>query len=165
MKKIIFMLAVVSMLVSCNDGKKVEETVVSEPKNEVYLPQHELREVDLTKAKKYMYFAAPKDSPATSVEVNYNPKVPYAEPIEIVYHYSNGDMFTYRLPADFGLWANEAGRLRVVADNDCTVWLQGQTKRGKFHEFVFFGDPKNNGKKIKPNSYRNLPAGEVVYRH
>ncbi len=103
--------------------------------------------------KTYNYYNSPFSTSATSVEVEYNAKVLY-QPIKIRYKYSNGDTYTHVIPDQFGLWQNENGRLRVVSDGS-TVWLQGQTREGKFCEFVFYGDPKNNGKKIKPNSYRN----------
>lgn len=160
------MFAVVSMLASCSKKQEAVETnVVPEtPKQEVYQPQHQSSTVDLSTARKYAYFNAPLDAPATSVAVNYDQKAPYAKPIEVVYSYANGDTFVYTIPAEFGLWKNSAGRFRVISDAECTVWLQGQTKSGKFHEFVFFGNPKYNGTKVKPNSYRNLPAGEIKYR-
>ena len=80
-----------------------------------------------------------------------------------MYVYPNGDTFTYVIN-NFFVWPNQNGRDRIITDGDCTVWIQGQTKGGKFYEFVFYGDPKHNGSKIKPNSYRNLPAGEIKYR-
>lgn len=159
------MIAFVSMLASCSQKSEPVETVVLEPpKQEVYQPKHQSATIDLNTAKKYDYRNAPLDVPATSVVVNYDPKVPYAKPIEVVYSYANGDTFTFMIPADFGLWKNSAGRFRVISDAEGTVWLQGQTKSGKFHEFVFYGNPEYNGTKIKPNSYRNLPAGEIKYR-
>ncbi|MCM1323329.1 MAG: hypothetical protein NC218_04140 [Acetobacter sp.] len=168
MKKFFGMLAfaaIASLLASCGEEKKVEPTPAPEPvKEEVYQPQHQSTVVDLKAAKKYQYFNAPTTTPATSVVVNYNEKTPYAAPIEVKFSYENGDTYTYTIPAEFGLWKNQAGKFRVVSDNECTVWIQGQEKRGKFHEFVFYGDPKHNGTKIKPNSYRNLPAGEIRYR-
>lgn len=144
--------------VSC---KKKEEAPAQEPEKEVYTPKHSLELVDLAKLKTYNYVQAPVQEAALSVVVKYSETELYA-PIKIKYTYANGDTYTYMLEG-FGLWENENGRLRVVADKT-TVWLQGQTKAGKFCEFVFYGDPKNNGKKITPNSYRNLPAGEIVYR-
>lgn len=144
--------------VSC----KQKEAPVQEAKPEVYVPKHVVEHVDLNNIKTYNYINAPAGAAAISVVVNYRTDKLY-EPIEIKYSYKNGDTRTYIVPKEFGLWENEAGRLRVVADNT-TVWLQGQTKAGKFCEFVFYGDPKHNGKKITPNSYRNLPAGEIVYR-
>ncbi len=168
MKKFFGMLAIVaiaSMCASCNEEKKVAEAPAPAPvKKEVYQPQHNAQAVDLKTAKKYHYFNAPTASPATAVVVNYNEKTPYAAPIEVKFNYANGDTFTYTIPAEFGLWKNQAGKFRVISDNKCTVWIQGQEKNGKFHEFVFYGDPKHNGTKIKPNSYRNLPAGEIKYR-
>ncbi len=168
MKKFFGMLAFVaiaSMCASCNEEKKTEVAPAPAPvKEEVYQPQHNAQAVDLKAAKKYNYFNAPTGSPAASVVVNYNEKTPYAAPIEVKFSYANGDSFTYTVPATFGLWKNQAGKFRVISDNECTVWLQGSEKNGKFHEFVFYGDPKHNGTKIKPNSYRNLPAGEIKYR-
>jgi hypothetical protein len=87
------------------------------------------------------------------VAVNYSKKAPYVKPIEVKYSYKNGDTYTYVIPSTFALWQNEAGKLRVVVDRENTVWLQGQTKSGKFHELIFYGNPKFNGTKIKPNSY------------
>lgn len=157
--------AIASMFASCGEEKKAEPAPVPEPvKEEVYQPQHNVQTVDLKAAKKYNYFNAPTASPAASVVVNYNEKTPYAAPIEVKFTYANGDSFTYTVPASFGLWKNQAGKFRVISDNECTVWIQGQEKSGKFHEFVFYGDPKHNGTKIKPNSYKNLPAGEIKYR-
>lgn len=165
MKKFFGMLAFVaiaSMFASCGDKeKKVETTPVPEPvKEEVYQPQHQTKDIDLKTVKKYNYFAAPVAAPAASVVVNYDQKKPYAQPVEVKYTYANGDTYTYTIPADFGLWKNTAGKFRVITDNEGTVWMQGQTKKGKFCEFVFYGDPKHNGSKIKPNSYKN----EIRYR-
>lgn len=165
MKKIFVMFAIASILASCGGKKQQEETVAPEPpKQEVYQPKHQTETIDLKTAKKYDYRNAPTASPATSVVVKYDPKTPYAQPIEVTYTYENGDTFTYVIPAEFGLWKNQSGKFRVISDDACTVWLQGQTKKGKFHEFVLPGDPKYNGVKIKPNSYRNLPSGEIKYR-
>lgn len=165
MKKFFVLCAIASMLASCNSEKK--EAPVAEPpapKKEVYQPVHQSSTVDLKTAKKYTYLNAPLQTAATSVTVDYDQKTPYAKPITVKYSYANGDTYTYTIPADFGLWKNQAKRFRVVSDDKCTIWLQGQTKNGKFHEFVFYGDPQYNGKKIKPNSYKNLPAGEIRYR-
>lgn len=168
MKKIFGMLAFVaiaSLLASCGEEKKPEPAPAPEPvKEEVYQPIHQSAAIDLKTAKKYDYRNAPTAAPAASVVVNYDPKKPYTQPIEVKYTYANGDTYTYTIPAEFGLWKNQSGKFRVVSDKECTVWLQGQEKNGKFHEFVFYGDPKYNGTKIKPNSYRNLPAGEIRYR-
>lgn len=168
MKKIFGTLALcatVCMLATSCDKKKEAPAPAPEPVvEEVYQPQHTSVTVDLKTIKKYNYTAAPEGQAATSVVVNYDQKKPYAQPVEIKFSYANGDTRTYVIPADFGLWKNQAGRFRVVSDNSCTVWLQGQTKKGKFCEFVFYGDPQYNGTKIKPNSYRNLPAGEIKYR-
>ncbi len=163
--KISAMVAIVGMCVSCSEKK--EENVPVEPaapQEVAYQPVHQTSDVDLAKASKYTYFAAPMSAAATGVTVDCDKKVPYGQPIVVKFSYANGDTYTYTIPKDFGLWKNSAGRFRVITDDKCTVWLQGQTKSGKFHEFVFFGDPKFNGTKIKPNSYRNLPAGEIVYR-
>ena len=165
MKKfqIFAMFAMLVMLASCAEKKKEEPVVTpTPPPVEVYQPKHKTTDVDLSAVKKYEYFNAPTTASAVSVEVKYN-TTPYVEPIEVKYAYSNGDTFTYVIPKNFGIWANEIGNLRVVKDADCTVWIQGQTKQGKFHEFIFFGNPKYNGTKIKPNSYRNPPVGEIKY--
>lgn len=168
MKKFFGMLAFVaiaSMFASCGNEKKAEPAPVPEPvKKEAYQPQHKAQAVDLKAAKKYQYFNAPTASPATAVLVKYSEKKPYAAPIEVKFSYANGDTYTYTVPASFALWKNQAGKVRVVSDKDCTVWLQGQEKNGKFHEFVFYGDPKYNGTKIKPNSYKNHLSGEIKYR-
>lgn len=162
--KIFAMFAMLIMLASCADEKKTQEPVVTAPPPvEVYQPTHQTANVVLAAIKTYEYRNAPTGVAATSVEVKYD-KTPYAQPIEIKYSYANGDTFTYVIPKDFGIWANENGKLRVVKDADCTVWIQGQTKRGKFHELIFYGNPKYNGTKIQPNSYRNPPAGEIKYR-
>ena len=167
MKKFFGMLVfiiMISLLASCGKEKKVELTPAPEPvKEEVYQPTHQSATIDFKTAKKYNYFNAPTNSPATAVVVNYNEKTPYAAPIEVKFNYANGDTFTYTISAEFGLWKNQAGKFRVISDNDGTVWLQGQTKKGRFCEFVFYGNPKNNNSKIKPNSYKNLPAGEIKY--
>lgn len=166
MKKILFSLSMTilmaGMFASCGNKKEAEVVVNEPPKQEVYQPKHQAGTVDLKTTKTYNYVNAPMNARATSVRVDYDPKTLY-KPITIKYSYANGDSYTWTVPKEFGLWANEAGKLRVVSDNNCTVWIQGQT-RGKFLEFVFYGDPANNGKKVKPNSYRNLPAGEIVYR-
>lgn len=163
MKKIIlFMLCACVLFVSCKQ-KKADEVVVSTPEPEVYQPTHLLKTVDYKLTKTYNYFAAPLNVAAKEVEVNYDVREPYTKPIEVVYVYPNGDTFTYILK-DFGIWTNENNRHRVLTDKNCTVWIQGQTKSGQFREFVFYGNPQYNGKKISPNSYRNLPEGEIVYR-
>ncbi|MBE6454495.1 MAG: hypothetical protein E7017_06425 [Alphaproteobacteria bacterium] len=161
--QIFAMFAMLVMLASCADKKKEEPVVTpAPPPVEVYQPKHQTTAIDLNTVKKYEYFNSPTSAPATSVEVKYN-ATPYTEPIVVRYTYSNGDTYTYEIPKNFGIWKNEAGKLRVVKDADCTVWIQGQTKQGKFHELTFYGNPKYNGTKIKPNSYRNLPAGEIKY--
>lgn len=164
-KFIIMMLATACMfVVSCKDNKKEEVvTIPDPPKQEVYQPKHQTTTVDFKTVKTYNYFKAPVTIAAKYVEIKYDEKQQYKKPLEIVYHYVNGDTYTYIIN-NFGVWKNEAGKLRIVADDDNTVWVQGQTKSGKFHEFIFYGDPKHNGSKIKPNSYRNLPEGEIKYR-
>jgi hypothetical protein len=165
MKKFIIFLAFIAVALIVNGCKKEQPApeVIEEPVVEVYKPIHQSTTVDPYSAKKYAYFAAPVNEAATSVTISYDHKTPYAQPIVIVYTYENGDTYTYTIPKDFGLWANERGRLRVVLDNENTVWLQGQTKKGHFHEFIFYGNPKFNGKKIKPNSYTNHPHGSIKY--
>lgn len=167
MKKIAVILPmfiVAGLFASCNNDKTEETPVPETPVQEVYQPVHKSSAVDLSTAQKYDYRNAPMDAPATGVTVSYDQKKPYTQPITVKYTYANGDSYTYTIPAEFGLWKNQAGKFRVVIDQDHTVWLQGQTKKGKFHEFVFYGDPKYNGTKVKPNSYRNPPAGEIKYR-
>lgn len=164
MRKFMLFCMCAAVLASCS---KKEEAVAEpqEPQEEVvYQPVHKSVTVDLKTAPVYSYNKAPFDVPAASVVVTYDRKLPYAQPVIVKFSYANGDSFTYTIPAEFGLWKNEAGRFRVISDDKCTVWVQGQTKNGKFHEFVFYGDPRYNGGKIKPNSYRNLPAGEIRYR-
>ena len=165
MKNLFLVLAMACMLVvSCGKKQKEEVVTVPEPpKPEVYQPVHKSQIVDFKTAKTYAYNFAPSNVAAKAVEVNYDVREYYTKPIEVVFIYPNGDTFTYVLN-NFGIWDNENGKPRVIADDNCTVWIQGQTKYGKFHEFVFYGDPKYNGSKIKPNSYRNLPAGEIKYR-
>ena len=160
MKKIVklalCMMLIALAAVSCKRKDEVSQEVTKAS----YTPQHVLKQVDLSNLTTYNYIDAPAGAAAVSVEVKYSPEL--YSPIEIKYKYANGDTRTYVLNG-FGLWENEVGRLRVVTDKT-TVWLQGQTKAGKFCEFVFYGNPKDNGKKISPNSYRNLPDGEIVYR-
>ena len=164
MKKFIGILTVivmVGMLASC--GKKKQEVIPETPKQEAYVPVAKSMTIDLKTAKKYDYRNAPMPTKATKVVVTYG-KEPYTQPTVIKYTYANGDSYTYTVPATFGLWENENGKIRVLQNQDCTVWIQGQTKGGTFHEFVFYGDPKYNGTKVKPNSYKNLPAGEIKYQ-
>ena len=165
MKRFIICLTLIAIALSVASCKKKQEPapVVSEPVAEVYQPVHTEKIVDLATADRYMYFKAPAGVAAKSVKVNYDNKTPYAAPIVVKYSYENGDTYTYTIPAEFGLWENELGRFRVVIDEQNTVWLQGQTRKGKFHEFIFYGDPRFNGKKIKPNSYINHPAGVIKY--
>ena len=164
MKKnlILAMCATICMLAATACGNKEEKAPVSAPapvEKPAYQPKHTTTTVDLTKGlKKYNYVAAPTGAPAVSVSVDYGK--PYTKPTTVKFVYANGDTRTLVVPADFGLWNNSKGTPRVVTDKACTVWLQGQTKKGKFCEFVFFGDPQYNGKKVKPNSYR----GEIKYR-
>lgn len=163
MKKIFMLLAFMCLLtVSCKD-KKTEEVVVPEPKQEVYQPMHLNQTISYDATKTYNYFEAPNSVAAKEVTVNYDKREPYTKPIEVVYVYPKGDTFTYVLE-NFGIWTNENGMYRVIVDKNCTVWIQGQTKCGKFKEFVFYGNPKYNGTKISPNSYINLPDGYIKYR-
>lgn len=162
MKKFFVMCAIISIFVAC--GKKDETSIDDNAtQNEKVTLSHQSTIFDLKTAKKYNYTNAPKKVSAKSVIVDYDKKIPYAKPITVKYSYASGDTYTFTIPANFGLWKNQAGRFRVITDNDCTVWLQGQTKNGKFMEFVFYGNPKYNGKKIKPNSYQDLPAGKIRY--
>ena len=167
MKKIILFLLAFACLfvVSCNKDEKTTAQTPPEkpPKQEVYQPVHTTKTIDFGTAKTYNYSLAPTNVAAQSVKVVYDLKYNYTQPIKVIYTYKNGDTFTYVIN-NFGIWCNENMRPRVIYDNHGTVWIQGQTKKGKFHEFVFFGDPKFNGCKITPNSYRNLPAGEIKYR-
>lgn len=151
-----------SLATACKAKK--EEPVVEQVtvKEEVYQPKHHSKTIDLSSIKTYEYVSAPTSEPATSVVVS-NYQTPYKEPIVIKYSYANGDSYTYTIP-DFGLWCNQNGKIRVITDKENTVWLQGQTKKGKFHELIFYGNPKFNGKKIKPNSYLNPPYGLIEYR-
>lgn len=162
---LMFCVMTLCILVSCQEKEKEAPKPVAPPpvKKDVYQPKHQATTIDLKEVKTYNYYNAPTDNVASAVVVNYNPKTPYAEPIVVKYSYSNGDTYSYTIPQEFGLWPNEAGKLRVVSDNDCTVWLQGQTKSGKFKEFIFYGNPKFNNKKIKPNSYLNHPNGLIKY--
>lgn len=162
--KVIAMLVIAVTVASCNKKEESVPVPVQEPVKEVYQPVHQKQDIDLKKVRKYNYFQAPTAQPAKSVTVDYDQKTPYARPITVKYSYANGDTYTFIIPAEFGLWKNQAGKFRVVSDAEGTVWLQGQSKKGRFMEFVFYGDPKYNGKKIKPNSYRNPPAGEIKYR-
>jgi hypothetical protein len=159
MKKSIFILAlcalVMCLMASCkNEAPKEESAPVEKPAvEEVYQPKHQSQTIDFKGLATYTYFKAPMATTAKTVTVNYNPKVVYEQPIVIKYTYENGDTYTYVIPKTFGLWKNENGKFRVVVDKQNTVWLQGQTSAGKFHELIFYGAPKNNEKKIKPNSY------------
>jgi hypothetical protein len=171
MKKSLFLALCVSVfaisIASCKEEKKVKTTppVVEEPKApEVYTPVNQSVNVDVNTSSTYVYYPAPTNQVANSVRIDYDEKTPYAKPIIITYTYDNADTYTYIIPQEFGLWENEAGKLRVISDEECTVWLQGQTKDGKFHEFIFYGNPKFNGRKIKPNSYLNHPSGLIKYR-
>ncbi|MBR5598746.1 MAG: hypothetical protein IKW39_01760 [Alphaproteobacteria bacterium] len=161
----IICVVLVGFFTCCKEEKKVEETpvVIEEPTPEPYKAKHTTTTVDLAGAKTYQYFDAQKGG-AVSVSVDY-PTTPYSKPIVIKYAYANGDTHTYIIPETFGLWKNEAGKLRVVTDENYTVWVQGQTKKGKFHEFIFYADPKFNGTKINPNSYLNPPSGLIKYRN
>ena len=154
-----------SVMFSCKKETKEQPTVQTPepPKQEVYQPKHQSVTVDLSKKGTYEYINAPTGQKAKSVTIDYDEKVAYAKPIVIKYSYDNGDTFSYIIPKEFGLWENENGKFRVVSDDKCTVWVQGQTKKGKRKEYVFIGDPENNGKKIKPNSYQNHPKGLIKY--
>ena len=165
MKNFIILFTFIAVALSVTSCKQKQEPTptIQEPVVEVYQPVHNGKIVDLAIANRYTYFPAPTGSTAKSVKVDYDNKTPYATPIVITYSYGNGDTYTYTIPNEFGLWENELGRLRVVVDDQNTVWLQGQTKNGKFHEFVFYGDPRFNGKKIKPNSYLNHHYGVIKY--
>ena len=166
--KIIAMCVLIMSVCSCQKKKQEPEVVEPTPpapvEEKVYQPQHLSSVIDIGTAQKYEYINTPYDKAATSVELLYNNKIAYAQPITIKYKYANGDTYSYTIPAEFGLRTNENGKFRILSDNECTVWIQGQTKKGKFHEFVFYGDPKYNGKKIKPNSYLNPPAGNIKYK-
>lgn len=169
MKKYVFLFAIICVVLvgffaGCKEEKKVEQPVlIEEPAPVVpYEAKHTSSTIDLKGAKTYQYVNAPNREAAVSVSVEF-PQVSYSQPIEVKYTYSNGDTHTYIIPSEFGIWRNEANRLRVVKDKDNTVWVQGQTKSGKFHEFIFYGNPKFNGTKIKPNSYLNHPNGLILY--
>lgn len=165
------MLAVVGMLASCG-SKDAEKPVVAEQAKPVEKPtpppaKHEADTVDFKKAKKYNYFNAPKAEPAKSVTVSYDAEKPYIKPVEVCFTYENGDTFKYVFK-DFGLWTDKVAgkgkekvlKARLITDADNTVWLQGQTKKGKVCEFVVYGDPKHNGQKITPSTKKN----EIKYR-
>ena len=165
MKKIIIVLVMACIFVSCKKKQEEVEVVpVEQPqKEEVYQPSHKKTVVNFGETIMYNYYKAPSASVASSVKVNFDANKPYTQPIEVVYSYPKGDTYTYVLE-NFGVWQNESGKYRIITDEKNTVWIQGQTKTGNFKEFVFFGDPKYNGSKIAPNSYRNLPKGEIRYR-
>lgn len=162
--KVLAMFIIAMAVASCNKKQESVPAPIPEPVKEVYQPKHEQQEIKLDGLQKYNYFQAPQAQAAASVSVDYDAKTPYAKPIAVKYTYANGDTYTFIIPADFGLWKNQAGKFRVVSDAETTVWLQGQSKKGRFIEFVFYGNPKYNGTKVKPNSYRNPPAGEIKYR-
>lgn len=172
MKKFFSYLAIFAMILVCvSCGSKEEQATpdltskpVTEPaKQEVYQPVHKSENVNAMRCKKYNYFAAPLATPATSVQVDYT--TPYKSDVIVKYTYANGDTYTYTIAKTYGLWTNaQTGNYKVICDDKCTVWLQGQTYTGGFHEFVFYADPALNGTKIKPNSFKNLPAGEIKYR-
>ena len=167
MRKVIILFTLIAIALGVSSCQKKQ--AVCEPTPEVtpvvqeYQPVHHQNNVDLNEVEKYHYFYAPSTEIPKYVNVKYNQTEPYADPILVEYHYQNGDTFTYVISSDFGLWENEYGRLRVVIDEQATVWMQGQTKQGKFHEFIFYGDPSFNGTKIKPNSYYNHPDGMIKY--
>lgn len=161
MKQFMKMFAIIAMfalMVSACKQKKVEAPLPETPKPEVYQSQHKTAVVDLKTAKKYHYVAAPMNTAAKTVTVNFDGKNPY-QTILVTFVYVNGDTFIYTVPDEFGIWKNEVGKWRILNDGS-TVWMQGQTKQGKFHELIFYGDPRNNAKKITPNSY----TGVIAYR-
>lgn len=162
-KSIIMMMLAIAciMFVSCKQ-KEEPVTYVEPVAEEVYEPVHTWYTVEYPSTT-YNYYCAPKDVAAECVEVIYDQADIYITPIEVVYTYENGDSYTYVLE-DFGIWKNSADMYRLIVDDDCTVWIQGQNKAGRFYEFVFYGDPQYDDLKITPNSYRNLPAGEIKYR-
>lgn len=162
---ILFTLIAIALGVSSCQKKQADCEPVPEavPVVQEYQPVHIERTIDLNGLKTYHYFNAPLPQTPKYVDVKYNHSEPYASPILVEYHYKNGDSFTYIIPSDFGLWENEYGRLRVIIDEQATVWMQGQTKQGKFHEFVFYGDRSFNDTKIKPNSYYKHPDGLIRY--
>ncbi len=162
MKKIILLCAIAGLFTACANKQEEAPAAPAEntPVEEVYLPQHQTKALEAKELRKYNYYNAPTAAAASKVVVTYDEKNSSAKPIEVAFSYPNGDSFVYTLPAGFSLWKNSAGKVRIVSDGEQTVWLQGQTKKGKFCEFVFFGDPKHNGAKIKPNSY----TGKITYR-
>lgn len=169
MKKLFNLLVVAAMagtLVACGN-KETEKTsvepVTPKPQVEEYQPVHKSTTVDPRSSKRYAYFNAPQETAAVNVMINYDSTNTAAAPIHVTYGYANGDTYTYTIPAGFYLRCNESGRPRIIVDIYNTVWIQGQRKGDEFHEFVFYGDPQFNGVKIKPNSYRNQPAGEIKY--
>lgn len=162
-----FFAIALSVLVSCQKKQptNVVSTVESEPEvAEIYQPVHRTENVRLEEMKRYTYYASPTSEPAVSVVIQYNEQ-PYVAPTIVTYSYKNGDTYTYILPKEFALRENEIGRLRIVQDQYHTVWMQGQTKKGKFHEVIFYGNPEFNNKKIKPNSYINHPKGVIKYQN
>lgn len=163
-KSIIMMMLAFACIVLVSCKQKTQEVPYVEPvlEDEIYEPIATWKVVDYTSTT-YNYYNAPCNIAADCVEVVYDGYDIYACPIEIEYIYQNGDTYTYILE-DFGIWQNSEGSYRIIVDDECTVWVQGQTAAGKFYEFVFYGDPRYNGMKISPNSYRNLPAGEIKYR-
>ncbi len=169
MKNFFNSLALFAMFVMCVAcGGQKEDSAQTKPapepvKQEAYQPVHKSEAVNAMRCKKYNYYVAPKAEAATSVSVDYT--TPYKTDVSVKFTYKNGDTYTYSIAKTYGLWANEKnGKYKVVVDDKCTVWLQGQTYSGGYHEFVFYGDPQYKGTKIKPNSFKNLPAGEIKYR-
>jgi hypothetical protein len=171
MKKILFSIAVIGMLASCSNNdaeKQVAEPTTKEVAKPTPPPaKNETDSVDFKKAKKYNYVNAPKAVAAKSVTVLYDAEKPYAKPVEVCFTYENGDTYKYVLK-DFGLWTDKVAgkgkekilKARLITDADNTVWIQGQTKKGKVCEFVFYGNPKHNGQKITPSTKNN----EIKYR-
>ena len=169
MRKTIIIFALIAVAIGVTSCQKKQEVCnqvhcQTEPVASPYQPVHMEISIDLNSGEKYHYFNAPTTGSAKFVTVKYDQKTPYAAPILVKYHYDNGDTYTYVIPSNFGLWNNEYGRLRVVVDEEATVWMQGQTKQGRFHEFIFYGNPAFNDKKIKPNSYYNHPNGVIKHK-
>ena len=169
MKKFIILFAFFAIalgaMTSCQRKQVVEEvqTVCEEPVVIPYQPVHYSDTIKLKDLNSYTYYNAPIKVPAKSVTVEYDIKYPYVAPIVITYTYQNGDTYTYVVPKEFGLRTNEMGRFKIIHDKYNTVWMQGQTAKGKFYEIVFYGNEKFNGVKIKPNSHYNHPHGVIKY--
>ena len=94
MKQFMKMFAIIAMfalMVSACKQKKVEAPLPETPKPEVYQPQHKTAVVDLKTAKKYHYVAAPMNTAAKTVTVNFDGKNPY-QTILVTFFYVNGDL-------------------------------------------------------------------------